>query len=160
MELVLTEPVPEVVEFHSADWAEKYFSAQSAMRCSRVTLSTQLLGPCNGKFQKKYSAKPRKSQALTCRLGTNTLPSILLRGFIEGISIVDFCGQFLHCWIWLRGKLSSTSQSLNNFWNFPQCAKWKLPLHGPRNYANRTWELSPNYCARAFPCYHAKPKIL
>ena len=29
-ELILTEPVPEVVEFRSSDWAEKYFSAQSA----------------------------------------------------------------------------------------------------------------------------------
>ena len=38
-ELILTEPVPEVVEFRPADWAEKYFSAQSAMRSSRVTLS-------------------------------------------------------------------------------------------------------------------------
>ena len=38
-ELILTEPVPEVVEFCPADWAEKYFSAQSAMRSSRVTLS-------------------------------------------------------------------------------------------------------------------------
>ena len=27
-ELILTEPVPEVVEFRPADWAEKYFSAQ------------------------------------------------------------------------------------------------------------------------------------
>ena len=38
-ELILTEPVPEVVEFRPADWAEKYFSAQSAIRSSRVTLS-------------------------------------------------------------------------------------------------------------------------
>ena len=38
-ELILTEPVPEVVEFRPADWAEKYFSAQLAMRSSRVTLS-------------------------------------------------------------------------------------------------------------------------
>ena len=38
-ELIPTEPVPEVVEFRPADWAEKYFSAQSAMRSSRVTLS-------------------------------------------------------------------------------------------------------------------------
>ena len=38
-DLILTEPVPEVVEFRPADWAEKYFSAQSAMRSSRVTLS-------------------------------------------------------------------------------------------------------------------------
>ena len=38
-ELILTAPVPEVVELRPADWAEKYFSAQSAMRSSRVTLS-------------------------------------------------------------------------------------------------------------------------
>ena len=38
-ELILTEPVPEVVKFRSADWAEKYFSAQSARSSSRVTLS-------------------------------------------------------------------------------------------------------------------------
>ena len=37
-ELILTKPVPEVVEFRPADWAEKYFSAQSAMRSSWVTL--------------------------------------------------------------------------------------------------------------------------
>ena len=33
-ELILTEPVPEEVEFRPADWAEKYISAQSAMRSS------------------------------------------------------------------------------------------------------------------------------
>ena len=38
-ELILTEPVPEEVEFHPAHWAEKYFSAQSAMSSSRVYLS-------------------------------------------------------------------------------------------------------------------------
>ena len=38
-ELTLTEPVPEVVEFHLVDWAEKDFSAQSARMSSRVTLS-------------------------------------------------------------------------------------------------------------------------
>ena len=38
-EIILTEPVPEVVEFRPVDWAENYFSAQSAMRSSRVTLS-------------------------------------------------------------------------------------------------------------------------
>ena len=38
-ELILTEPVPEVVEFRSSNWAEKYFSAQSASSSSRVTLS-------------------------------------------------------------------------------------------------------------------------
>ena len=37
-ELILTAPVPEVFEFRVADWAEKYFSAQSVMRSSRVTL--------------------------------------------------------------------------------------------------------------------------
>ena len=38
-ELILTEPLPEEVESRLADWAEKYFSAQSAIRFSRVTLS-------------------------------------------------------------------------------------------------------------------------
>ena len=38
-ELILNEPVPEEEEFRPADWAEKHFSAQSAMRSSRVTLS-------------------------------------------------------------------------------------------------------------------------
>ena len=36
-ELILTEPIAEVVEFRPADWAEKYFSAQSAMRSSLLT---------------------------------------------------------------------------------------------------------------------------
>ena len=38
-ELILTEPVPEVVKFRPADWAEKYFSAQSAWTSSGVILS-------------------------------------------------------------------------------------------------------------------------
>ena len=42
-ELILTEPVPEVVELRSPDWAEKYFSAQSARSSSRVTLSPSYL---------------------------------------------------------------------------------------------------------------------
>ena len=46
-ELILTEPVPEVVEFHPADWAEKYFSSQSAMRSSRVTLSPSYTTKCS-----------------------------------------------------------------------------------------------------------------
>ena len=93
-ELILTESVPEVVEFRSADWAEKYFSAQSAISSSRVTLSPSytkqfsssidlLAWPVqrNGKvvvesFRKKKSTKPRKSQALTWGLRSNTLPSI------------------------------------------------------------------------------------
>ena len=41
-ELILTEPVPEVVEFRPADWAEEYFSAQSVMRSSRVTVGRLL----------------------------------------------------------------------------------------------------------------------
>ena len=33
------------------------------------------------------------------------------------------------------------------------------PLYGPRNYVDRTWELSANYSARTFSCYRAKPKF-
>ena len=92
-ELILTEPIAEVVEFRPADWAEKYFSAQSAMRSSRVTLSPSNTKEhevvfssidfvawsvqredCSGRFQKKNSTKPRKLQALTWGLKTNTLP--------------------------------------------------------------------------------------
>ena len=38
-ELILTKPVPDVVEFRPADWAEKFFSAQSATKSSWETLS-------------------------------------------------------------------------------------------------------------------------
>ena len=83
-----------------------------------------------------------------------------LGGFIEGISIVNFCGRFLHCCFWLQGKLVEyprlliiSPRSSNNFWNFPRCAKCKLPLHGPRNCVDRTWERSANYSAHTFPCW-------
>ena len=46
-ELIVHEPVPEVVEFCPADWAEKYFSSQSAMRSSRVTLSPSYTTKCS-----------------------------------------------------------------------------------------------------------------
>ena len=38
--------------------------------------------------------------------------------------------------------------------------KFLLPLQGPRNYIDRTWERSANYSARTFSCscYRAKPK--
>ena len=107
-ELILTEPVPEVVEVRSADWAEKYFSAQSARSLSWVTLSPNytkqfsssidlLAWPVqrSGKvvvesFRKKISTKPRKSQALTWGLGTNTLPSILSVDLSRVYSILNF----------------------------------------------------------------------
>ena len=38
-ELILTEPVPKVVEFRPADSPEKYFSGESARRSCRATLS-------------------------------------------------------------------------------------------------------------------------
>ena len=49
-------------------------------------------------------------------------------------------------------------RSLNNFWNFPRCAKCKSLLHGPRNYVDRTCERSADYSARTFSWYRAKPK--
>ena len=137
-ELILTEPVPEVVEFRSADWAEKYFSAQSARSSGRVTLSLSYTKQFSSSidlvawpvqregvvesFRKKYSTKPRKSQALTWELGTNTLPSI----FSEDLSKV------------YRKFVSS--------------------LQGPRNGIDRTWKRSANYSARTFSCSCSKPK--
>ena len=38
-ELIVTEPVSEVVEHPCTDWPENIFSAQSARRSSRVTMS-------------------------------------------------------------------------------------------------------------------------
>ena len=68
-ELIVTEPVLELVEFRPADWPEKYFSAQSARRSNRATLPPfytkkfsssmdQVTWPverrdCRGEFQKK-----------------------------------------------------------------------------------------------------------
>ena len=46
--ITLTEPVPEAFEIPAFDWAEKYFSAQSAKRTSRATVMlsyTKLFSP-------------------------------------------------------------------------------------------------------------------
>ena len=91
-EIILTEPVPEVVEFRPADWAEKYFSAQSAKSSSRVTLplsytkqfssSIDLVAwpvqrqDCRGEFQKKIFNEAEEIATLTWGLGSNALPSI------------------------------------------------------------------------------------
>ena len=101
-ELILTEPVPEVVEFHSADWAEKYFSAQSARSSSRVTLSpsyTKLFSSsidlvawpeqregCRGEFQKKIFNEVEEIASLSM-WARNQYSSInFLGGLIETIS--------------------------------------------------------------------------
>ena len=118
-ELILNEPVPEVVEFCPADWAEKYFSAQSAMRSSRVTLSPfytkQFFSSINliawpvqreDCVRKKYSTKPRKSQALTWGLRTNTLHIFsqwIYRKYI--LSFCSLCTRFLHCCFWSQERL-------------------------------------------------------
>ena len=93
-ELILTKPVPEVIEFRSVDWEEKYFSAQSAKSSSRVTLSpsyTKQFSSCidllawpvqsNGKvvvesFRKKIFNEAEEIASLNMGLGTNTPPSI------------------------------------------------------------------------------------
>ena len=102
-ELILTEPVPEVVEFCPADWAEKYFSAQLAMRPGNsvaflhevVFFTDQLscLARATGRLSRRISAtnmqtKPRKSQALTWGLGTNT-DQISRRMYLK--YILSFC---------------------------------------------------------------------
>ena len=100
-ELILTEPVPEVIEFHSADWAEKYFSAQSARSSSRVTLSpsyTKLFSSsidlvawpvqregCRGEFQKKYINEVEEIANLMWARNQNSSINFL-GGFIESIS--------------------------------------------------------------------------
>ena len=102
-ELILTEPVPEVIEFHSADWAEKYFSAQSAMRSSRVTQSPSytkqfsssidlLAWPvqregCRGEFQKKkIFNEVGEIASLNMAARNQYSPINFLGEFIESIS--------------------------------------------------------------------------
>ena len=100
-ELILTEPVPEVVEFHSADWAEKYFSAQSARSSSRVTLSpsyTKVFSlsidlvawpvqreGCRGEFQKKKINEVQEIASLKMWV-RNQYSSSIFSGFIESVS--------------------------------------------------------------------------
>ena len=99
----LTEPVPGVIEFRSADWAEKYFSAQSARSSSRVTLSpsytkqfsssidlvawpVQRKG-CRGEFQKKKIFDEAEEIASLNMGARNQYSSVnFLGGFIESIS--------------------------------------------------------------------------
>ena len=91
-ELILTKPVPEVVEFRSADWAEKYFSAQSGGTSSRVTLSPsyttqfsssidQVAWPvqredCRRKFQEKIFNEAEEIASVDMGLATTILLSI------------------------------------------------------------------------------------
>ena len=101
-ELILTEPVPEVVEFRSADWGEKYFSAQSARSSSRVTLSLSYTKQfsssidlvawpvqregCRGEFQKKIFNEAEEIVSLNIRARNQYSSVNFLDGFIESIS--------------------------------------------------------------------------
>ena len=129
-----------MVEFHSADWAEKYFSAQSARSSSRVTLSPSYTKQfsssidlvtwpvqregCRGEFQKKKFNEVGEIASLNM-------------GARNQYSSINFLGNLLKVY--------------RNF---------LLPLQGPRNYIDRTWERSATYSARTFSCscYRAKPK--
>ena len=136
----LTEPVPEAVEYRPADWAEKYFSAQSAMRSRRVTLLPSYTKQfsslidlvawpvqredCSRFQNKKYSTKPRKSQALTWGLRTNTLPSIFSANLSKVYLILVANVRDFYAVVFgkLRGKLVQyprlliiSPRSLNNF---------------------------------------------
>ena len=120
-ELILTEPVPEVIEFHSADWAEKYFSAQLARSSSRVTLSPsytkqfsssidlRVYGPCNGKVVVESFRKKIFNE-------------------VEEIASLN---------MWARNQYSSI-----NFLGglLKVYRKFVSPLQGPRNYIDQTWE--------------------
>ena len=100
-ELILTEPVPEVVEFRSAHWAEKYFSAQSARSSSRVTLSPSytkqfsssidvLAWPvregCREELQDKIFNEAEEIASLNMGAWNQYSSINFLGGFIESIS--------------------------------------------------------------------------
>ena len=94
-----------MVEFRPADWAEKYFSAQSAMRSTRVALSPSYAKKfsssidlvawamqredCRGGFQKKNIVNEAEKIASLDMGARNQYSSINFLGeFIESIS---FC---------------------------------------------------------------------
>ena len=101
-ELILTEPVPEVVEFRSADWAEKYFSVQSARSSRRVTPSLSYTKQfsssidlvawpvqregCRGGFQKRVFNEAEKIASLNMGARNQYSSINFLGGFIESIS--------------------------------------------------------------------------
>ena len=101
--ITLTEPVPEAFEIPAFDWVEKYFSAQSAKRTSRVPLMpsyTKLFSSSiatvawafqredsRRDFQKKNSAKSGKSQPLTWLQVNKHSPRNFNGGLIEGIVV-------------------------------------------------------------------------
>ena len=100
-ELILTEPVPDVVEFRSVHWAEK-FSAQSASSSSRVTLSLSYTKQfsssidlvawpvqrdgCRGEFQKKILNEAEEIASLNMGARKQYSSINFLDGFIESIS--------------------------------------------------------------------------
>ena len=88
-----------MVEFRSANWAEKYFSAQSARSSSRVTLSLSYTKQfsssidlvawpvqregCRGEFQKKIFNEAEKIASLNIGARNQCSSINFLGGFIE-----------------------------------------------------------------------------
>ena len=60
---------------------------------------------CHGKFQKKKFHEAEEIARLDMGARNQYSSINFLGGFIKGMSIVNFCGQFLHCCFGLRGKL-------------------------------------------------------
>ena len=129
-ELILTEPVPEVVEF----------SAQSARSSSRVTLSLS--------YTKQFSSSIDLVFWPVQRDG--------YRGEFQK-KIFNEAEEIASLNMGARNQYSSInfSRDLSKVYR-----KFLSPLQGPRNYIDRTWERSANYSARTFSCscYRAKPK--
>ena len=91
-----------MVEFRSADWAEKYFSAQSVRSASRVTLLPSYMKQfsssidlvawpvqregCRGEFQKKKINEAKEIASLNMGARNQYSSINFLGGFIEGIS--------------------------------------------------------------------------
>ena len=108
-----------MVEFRSADWAGKYFSAQSARSSSQVTLSLSytkqfsssidlVVWPvqregCRGGFQKKLFNEAEEIASLNMGARNQCSSINFLCGFIESISQIflanvgDFYTVVLDC---------------------------------------------------------------
>jgi len=166
------------VEIRSADWPE-YFSGQSTRRSSRVILSpfyTKWFSSSieredsSEEFQKKKRFDEAEEIANHNMGASNThvhqfsrriyrryiikLTSVVF--FLKiGINLYSKSTRFLYCYFWFARKVSGEHKLTCYFSSiFAQLLKlstiYKSPLHGPRNYVDRTLERSANYSARTF----------
>ena len=142
-ELILTEPVPEVVEFHSADWAELP-NQRGALAGNSVAFLREAVF-----FIDRPSCLARTAGRLS---------SIFIANVRDFYTVAFACGESQSStqgyFLFLLDRLI-TFEALHDVQiAFARATQPCLP--------NRTWEQSANYSACTFSCscYRAKRKCI